>query len=368
MLFYNQVGSTVYIAFSLTCFLLLLLLYIKRRMDTVVETRHTYIDVMFITTAALIFTDSAWCALELSDMSLPGLDFALIAVGYVIFLCSAYGWMLLGLRRTEYPLNMKVLHIAADVPFAVVLVLMLLSWSNGWIIDITDEGLYDRGPCFFIPFILGILYYGTAAIALLVKARSVSDRMSRRFFVSLAIIPLTVIVTILLQVGYAFNFCFLGMLLSLCVYDNEQMLALWRRTEEEKARSDEHLQVISGLTSDFECVTYIRLGRSREEDEMVPYCPNKTFSRCIPNWDTEQSYRERLNLIRKHLVTPGDKDRFYAETRRETIIRKVLTSPAYYVNFNCLVDGCNVPYQLKYIGVNDEDENLIALIAGIHRV
>ena len=366
MLSYNNVDSTVYISFSLACFLLLALLYVKRRLDNVIKTRFNRINGLFFATAGLILTDSAWCALELSGKRLPGLDFALIAAGYIIFLGVAHAWMMLSFRRVGLTEKVRVAGPFAAIPFSVMLLLLILSWRNRWIIDVR-EGVYARGPYFFLPFLLAALCYALSAIALLVKAYRTKEETSRRFYASLAVIPVMVIVTIGLQVFYAFNFCFLGMLLNLCVYDNEQILALWQKTQEEQKELDERMKVIGGLTSDFECFTYIRLGRTVEEDEMVPYCPNRTFSRVIPGWDEAGTYREKLDLIRRYVVAPDDKDRFYADTRRDVILCGVLTAPAYYVNFRAVVDGNVIPYQIKFTGIADENEDITALIAGIHR-
>ncbi len=131
---------------------------------------------------------------------------------------------------------------------------------------------------------------------------------------------------------------------------------------------EEEQRVISSLMQDFECLSVVSIEDNKFNDEIIPYRLNRTFEEKITGWDDEKHFSKRLDLLKDNLVYEPDRDEFYKQTRRETILTELEKDVAYFVDFRIVVDGVVQYYQIKFTYTKNETGIIDKLIVGIHSI
>ena len=131
---------------------------------------------------------------------------------------------------------------------------------------------------------------------------------------------------------------------------------------------EEEQRVISSLMQDFECLSVVSIEDNKFNDEIIPYRLNRTFEEKITGWDDETHFSKRLDLLKDNLVYESDRDEFYKQTRRETILTELEKDIVYFVDFRIVVDGVIQYYQIKFTYTKNETGIIDKLIVGIHSI
>ena len=106
-----------------------------------------------------------------------------------------------------------------------------------------------------------------------------------------------------------------------------------------KKMNDNLMAVISTLSADYECVTYVRITEVNKKDSVSILRTSPVLLKLIPEWRTERNFHMRLQLLYERAVVEEDKADFYAKTRREVIFDKLSKASFYLVRFSILHDG-----------------------------
>ena len=119
--------------------------------------------------------------------------------------------------------------------------------------------------------------------------------------------------------------------------------------------------VMDGLTSDFECVSYVEFTGNR-----VTCCRiSELFAKYIPGWRTVTDYAVRIRLLADALVVEEDRERFLFMTSPEQVMQGLSEDRVHYVVFRIRAEDATWIYQAKFI--SDPDDRS-AVILGIHNV
>ena len=118
--------------------------------------------------------------------------------------------------------------------------------------------------------------------------------------------------------------------------------------------------VISGLSDDYGCVSYV--GYDGHE---VHYRTDPFFDKSVPGWTTIDNFGVKLEMLINTIVHPEDRKEFYEATRKEVVFDNIRRVGVYLINFRILVNGEVTYYQAKFVrDVNSDDH----VIIGFHNV
>lgn len=128
-----------------------------------------------------------------------------------------------------------------------------------------------------------------------------------------------------------------------------------------------YLDVIERLTDDFESVIYVGHFDS-DPDDVQEIRVTDVLKRNIPGWESEPRIEKRLEMMCAKIVCPEDRGKFTFQTQRRSIIHRLDSDKAYFVNFKALIDGETHDYQLKFGAGLDLNGELRNCIIGVHNV
>lgn len=137
--------------------------------------------------------------------------------------------------------------------------------------------------------------------------------------------------------------------------------------EELQAKLNASRIVVEALSEDFGCVNYVKLESGRESDIDISYRVSETLKRLIPGWECETNFSEKIRLLRENVVLEDDREQFYEDVKRETLIKVLKDSDVYYANFRAVIDDSVKYYQMKATAVR-EDGKLTGIVVGFHSV
>ncbi len=138
-------------------------------------------------------------------------------------------------------------------------------------------------------------------------------------------------------------------------------VVIWFMYRRYKAAHREQEAVINCLSRDFECVTL--LDKRSTHENRVRISP--LFSSKIPEWETNDSFDQRMRLLCENLVVEEDRKRFIRDNDREHVLDMLKENAAYTVNYRLKLDGGEKYFENKYVR-DEADKN--SIIAGIHNV
>ena len=169
---------------------ILLVFYIGYKSIYKIEKRRSWqffvVSLFFI--EMVIGSDLIWALME--GGVLPNVSPFNYIVNCIYFLFSILiteCWFL----YTEYELNSSYTHdrnflIVGSIPFAVMLILLIISYSNGCIFRFDEQGKYVRGPFAVLSFVIPCLYLIFSTVHATLCSFKKENYINRRRFLSLA--------------------------------------------------------------------------------------------------------------------------------------------------------------------------------------
>ena len=123
--------------------------------------------------------------------------------------------------------------------------------------------------------------------------------------------------------------------------------------------------IIEELTADYETVCYVRLYADKYQDSLTTFRASARLAALIPEWEHENGFTRRLELLRNKFVHPDDRENFHNQTRREVILPIITGQPSYFVNFRALTDGRTEYHQMKFIARKDAQGAVTGCVVGL---
>ena len=125
---------------------------------------------------------------------------------------------------------------------------------------------------------------------------------------------------------------------------------------------EQQLIIMEALGKDYDYIDIIDLQEDKTKDVSRHFRTPRTAD-VIPALESDIPYTQKLDALQHDLVFEPDRDTFYYQTRRETILKNLKKDRVYYVNFR-IVHYDIIHYgQIKYIGITDDCGNIIRLFA-----
>ena len=140
-----------------------------------------------------------------------------------------------------------------------------------------------------------------------------------------------------------------------------------RKSDQQRQDLERRNRMIASLAADFDCVQYVEVQDKKEDDAADTYRESEKLKRLIPGWDSEKSFKHRLDLLLTYIVCDSDRESFLAQTRREVILSNLKKQSTYYVNFKALLNGQELFYQLKFIA-DKVGTKIKGFVIGLHSV
>lgn len=119
---------------------------------------------------------------------------------------------------------------------------------------------------------------------------------------------------------------------------------LWRRNslEEEKANLS---SMLDSMSEDFECLLHADFDTNVE----THYRISEKFSQAIADWADDSNYLKRLRRFGETLVVPEDREKFFAETKPDTVMKKLRDGESYCINYRINLDGQELWFETKFV-------------------
>ena len=112
--------------------------------------------------------------------------------------------------------------------------------------------------------------------------------------------------------------------------------------------------IIESIADEFDCVCYVDLSKSPEEDDVEIFHASQFLVARVPALRGERNLRKRLKLICDNFVCSEDRDDFRERTRREVITQNLEKATQYIVPFRCELDGAEVYFQMNFFADRDK--------------
>ena len=131
---------------------------------------------------------------------------------------------------------------------------------------------------------------------------------------------------------------------------------------------ERYLAVIMGIADDFESIEYVPILENKLDDAAEQIRTSERFIREIPEIVDEPIYTKRLDLMLNKVSYGPDRDKFYDETRRETILEHLEKENVYFVNVRAEFDGKDEYFQFKFAADRNPEGKIIGFMVGIHSI
>ncbi len=124
-------------------------------------------------------------------------------------------------------------------------------------------------------------------------------------------------------------------------------------------------RVLEALASNYDEVEYVVVNSDSALDKSISYRSNPIFKSLIPNWDSMQTFSERLIAIGRYFCFEDDREYFMKAIHRELVFSELEKNSAYYITFRAVIGDEIQYYQMKFIGERKtEDGPIDAMIVG----
>lgn len=239
MLEYNGINTQIYISLVTVCIVLLGLLYVKNRLvDNIVPSDHL-ITYLYINSFMLMASDIGWVFVEQGGNLSPAVVFFMCFLWYVFFIMAAFLWFLIcNMQLNGFKIKTRFGIFMAFLPAVAVMGLLASSWWNGSIFSVSESGCYQRGPLFFVAYLVAFFYNIAAVVMCFLNAHN-ERGAQRNDSISLAFIPMPYLFTLCFQMATGFEYSFIGILASLSCYDVDYQ----RRDRRIKEQLNEALRI-----------------------------------------------------------------------------------------------------------------------------
>lgn len=134
----------------------------------------------------------------------------------------------------------------------------------------------------------------------------------------------------------------------------------------EEIRLDRQRKVLTDLTEDFDCVSYLDI--HTEDTDVIPYRASATLKRIIPQWEHVLNFHDRLMLLSDFLVAEDDRERFLEQTSKKNVLKMLEKDRAFYYKFDINIDGKKGIAEFKFTADRDSNGNVIGIVAGLHQL
>lgn len=125
-------------------------------------------------------------------------------------------------------------------------------------------------------------------------------------------------------------------------------------------------KIYTDLIEDFVCVNYIDIDADASCNT-TPYRTSDVLKAAIPDWETEFSFRKRLEYLSEKITSEEERAKFIEETERDRVMDCLEKNLAIYVQFRANIDGQERDYEFKFTADKDDTGHIRGLVAGFHR-
>lgn len=155
------------------------------------------------------------------------------------------------------------------------------------------------------------------------------------------------------------------LLILICVLSALVLFILFLIFKARITRQKEQM-LISILSGDFEVVEHMLFSGDTSKDEAAIVRCSASFDQMLPEFKNVHLFRKQLDLLIENMVEE-DKERFYAEAKRDAVVRVLSKEQAYFIDFRMDTGEKISNFQIKFAGYY-ENEALTGVVIGIHNV
>ncbi len=116
---------------------------------------------------------------------------------------------------------------------------------------------------------------------------------------------------------------------------------------------EEQLIILEALGKDYEFIDIVDLQEDKAKDTVRHFRSSSNTAISQTSWNNELIFTKKLDAIRSDIVFEPDREAFYHQTRRETILRSLQKDNVYYVNFRIVLYDIIHYAQIKFIGIKN---------------
>lgn len=300
--------------------LILVLLYFNMRKSFIRDGRRPepMLTLVYVNCAIVLITDCAWSTVS----SIGNVSLTLAYIINVLYFFSentaTVGWYLFctGNLDSQF-LRDKLLRILSLVPYAILMVLCLLSPWNGMIFSIRD-GQYLRGILFFLDPVIKLGYIIGASVLALVCGRKRDRHYLRRKNYSLALYSVPVIVCGILQTATGSDFNCLGLTLGLILIYVTGVTNI----------DQDNIDTIYSLANSFDASYLVNI----DTGEIRPLGKDKIHSNEFPEMRS-RNYNVHFSGILGKILLPEDKEETLDTFELDNVVERFKIEKSYSIRY-----------------------------------
>lgn len=126
--------------------------------------------------------------------------------------------------------------------------------------------------------------------------------------------------------------------------------------------------LIKAISPDYDSVSYIYIGRTKEEDYFIEYKKSDFLIKATNNWEGKTSFTDCLRLTMEKFISSADKEEFKETFQREKLLKELQINKVYSRKFRVQYYGGFYHYQITFIADTDENNKIVGLVCGIRMV
>ncbi len=122
------------------------------------------------------------------------------------------------------------------------------------------------------------------------------------------------------------------------------------------------------LAPDYEYVSYIRLGKTADDDYVEDFKASEFLNKLTDNWGHTNNFMDRLSILVDKVMTGEEHLRFAHKDNREILLSSLRTNDRFKTNFKLRHYGVIYNYETIFFADREEDKTITGLICGIRLV
>ncbi len=210
-------------------------------------------------------------------------------------------------------------NLITSLPFIILVIGVVASYWTGWIFQVSDDGLYNRGPYYLVCFFfLGIIYYLLTLVSIAFRLITALDSQTRKTLVRNLYYVAPVILGTLAQLiisnvpGSNLGLTFSMVLICLI---NQDIMA-----ETNAHQSEKYQKILEGLTLDYNAVYFADL--KHNFIEVVKHNRNNNGTKYDESLMVHHATYDEINhLYCNGAVVPADQAMYLQQTDRDYMMR-----------------------------------------------
>ncbi len=124
-------------------------------------------------------------------------------------------------------------------------------------------------------------------------------------------------------------------------------------------------EIVRALSNEYESIAVVHFDKNKKNDKVVVHSRVSEDVAALVDSDTlvEENFSTKLDFLMQY-IHPDDKERFYAETRREAMFASFAENITHVIDFRMMKpEGDYAFYQMRFVPIRDDENRIYGMIA-----